>query len=130
MKPGNHTDSLVLNVRPADKRPPQLFVAVTPNVLAPPYNRMVEVVATIQADDNQDSQPRIRLEAITHNEANDATGNVEGAEFGADDRQFSLRAVRTRRCEEPRVYKVVYSATDRSGNKCFAEAYVTVPHRR
>lgn len=130
-KKGNNVDTIRVNIVPVDNTPPQLAVTLTPSVLWPANGRMVPVVATVAVKDDHDWRPEISLEAITHNEGNDASGDVSGAEFGTDDRQFSLRAAGTgRRREEPRVYEVVYSATDWAGNKTYNTAYVTVPRRR
>ncbi len=128
---GNNVDTIDINVVPADTTPPRLAVALTPNTLWPPDGRFVPVTATIAVKDNQDRRPEIRLEAITHNEGDDAGEDVKDAEFGTDDRTFSLRAKRDGRGgRAERVYKVVYSATDWAGNKTFTKAYVLVPGRR
>jgi len=128
--PGNNTDTMTVNVAPADTTPPRLEVTLTPNRLWPPDERMVKIKAAVAVVDNQDHQPHVRLEAITHNEANDASADVAGAEFGTDDRTFRLRAESSGRSKEGRVYEVVYSVTDWAGNKTFAKSYVRVPHGR
>ncbi|MBC7931252.1 MAG: hypothetical protein H7Z38_11885, partial [Rubrivivax sp.] len=119
-----------VKVAPADTTAPQLAVTLTPNTLWPALGQMVPITAHISVKDDHDRQPEIRLEAITHNEANDASSDVIGAEFGTDDRRFWLRAVRDgRRGQKDRVYEVVYSATDWAGNKTLTKAYVIVPRR-
>jgi hypothetical protein len=45
--------------------------------------------------------------------------------YGTDDRSFRVRAERNG--SRQRVYTVVYSATDESGNVGYASATVTVP---
>ena len=55
--------------------------------------------------------------------------DIEGAEFGTDDRQFSLRAERSGG-EGGRVYTITYRARDAAGNTATATATVTVPHDR
>ncbi len=127
---GNNTDTLEVRVVPADTKPPQLAVTLSPNVLQPPDDRMVPITATIFVKDDHGRRPEIKLEAITHNEANDAAEDVAGAEFGTDDRRFRLRAKHSGRRRDSRVYTVVYSATDWAGNKTFTKAYVLVPGRR
>jgi hypothetical protein len=129
-KPGNHTATMKINVVPADTTPPQLSLALSPNRLRPPDEQMVRIRAAIAVLDNQDRQPDVRLEAITHNEANDASADVAGAEFGTYDRTFRLRAVSSGASMEGRIYEVVYSVTDWAGNKTFAKAYVRIPHDR
>jgi len=97
----------------------------------PADGRMVPITAHVSARDDRDREPEIRLEAITHNEANDASSDVIGAEFGTDDRNFSLRAARDGRFGlRERVYEVTYSATDWAGNKTYTKAHVIVPRRR
>ncbi len=127
-KPGNNVATITVNVVPADNTPPQLLVNVSPDRLFPPNGQMIPVTAQVTVSDNEDSRPDVRLEAITHNEANDAAVDVSGADFGADDRGFSLRAARSGKSKQGRIYEVVYSATDWAGNKTYAKAYVTVPH--
>lgn len=129
-QPGNNTATLEVEVVPGDVTPPRLEVTLTPNRLWPPNNEFVLVNAVVSADDGDggDPNPQIRLEAITSNEDNDAAPDVEGADFGTDDRSFSLRAKRGgAHPQAERVYTVVYSATDWGGNKTFATAQVIVP---
>ncbi len=127
-KRGNKTDTMTVNVAPADTTPSQLSVTLTPTRLSPPNGRMIPVMATINVTDNRDPRPVIRLIAITHNEANDAGADVSGAQFGTDDRRFWLRAARSGKSKEGRIYEAIYAATDWAGNITFAKAYVTVPH--
>ena len=54
--------------------------------------------------------------------------DIQGAAFGTDDRTFRLRAERD--CRAGRIYTVVYTATDRSGNQRTAAAQVIVPPDR
>ena len=129
-KPGNNTDTLEVYVVPADIIAPQLTITLTPGTLRPADDRMVPVTATVSVTDDYDQRPEIKLEAITHDEGNDAAGDVSGAEFGTDDRTFSVRARHDGRRREARVYEVVYSATDWAGNQTFTKAYVIVPGRR
>lgn len=125
---GNNVDTMTVNVLPPDTTPPQMTLILSPNQLRPADNQMVRVRAFITATDDQDRQPVVRLEAITHNEANSSASDVAGAEFGTDDRAFRLRAANSGKSRAGRIYEVVYSVTDRSGNKTFAKAYVRVPH--
>ena len=52
--------------------------------------------------------------------------DIQGANFGTDDRQFELRNERSG-TGRGRLYTVTYSATDASGNKTVRQATVTVP---
>ncbi|MFN0139655.1 MAG: VWA domain-containing protein, partial [Pyrinomonadaceae bacterium] len=73
------------------------------------------------------------LVSITANEPVNGKGDgntesdIEDAEFGTDDRQFSLRAERSG-TGSGRVYTITYRATDAAGNSALATATVIVPH--
>lgn len=121
--PGNNVATLVVNVVPYDFIPPSLAVKLTPNVLHPADGHLVPITATLTVRDDQDAHPVIRLESITSSEASSPAPDVAGAAFGTDDRSFSLRAGQAAKAGPGRVYTVVYSATDASGNKTFATAY-------
>ncbi len=86
---------------------------------------MVPVTATIAVNDDQDTQPAVRLVSIASSEARGAASDISGADFGTDDRSFSLRAKQTGN-GPARVYTIVYSATDKAGNTTFATARVNV----
>ena len=71
------------------------------------------------------------LVSITSNEPDegldpdDQPGDIQGADLGADDRSFLLRAERAP-FGTGRVYTVVYQASDGSGNVATAVSQVTV----
>jgi len=110
-----------------DTIPPILTVRLSPNKLWPPNDKLVPITATIAVKDNYDPQPEVILESITSNEALES-GDIQGAQYGTDDRQFLLKAEREGTIKAGRIYTVTYSATDASGNKATASATVTVPH--
>jgi hypothetical protein len=122
-KPGTYTGVIV----PIDTTPPTLSVTLSPATLWPPNNKWVPVTATITVKDDYDSEPEIKLESITVNETL-AADDIQGAQFGTDDRSFSLAAKRAGNNMAGRIYTITYSATDGSGNKSTASATVTVPH--
>lgn len=108
-----------------DKTPPSLTVTLSPNTLRP-NEKLVPITATIAVKDDYDPQPEIKLESITANEvweAEDVKANI-----GTDTRQFLVKAEREGKNKTGRIYTVIYSATDASGNKSIASATVTVPH--
>jgi len=109
-----------------DTTPPTLTVTLNPSTM-PANGRMVPITATITVKDDYDPAPAVQLEAIISNEVVDKD-DVKGAEPGNDDRQFQLKAEHTEGNHAGRIYTVVYSATDGSGNKSTASATVTVPH--
>jgi subtilisin family serine protease len=106
----------------ADVEPPLLSVGLSPAVLSPPNNKMIAVTAAISAADNSGLPPAVTLVSITASGA--ARGKKEliaGAEIGADDRAFELRA------QKGRVYTIVYRATDASGNSSEVSRQIAVP---
>lgn len=111
----------------ADTTPPALSVSLTPATLWPPNGKPVPVTATVTAKDDYDPNPEIKLESITASEPL-LVGDIADAQFGSDDRRFTLKARRAGENKSGRVYTVTYSATDASGNKATATAEVTVPH--
>jgi hypothetical protein len=109
-----------------DVTPPSLTVTLTPSTL-PPNGKHVPITATITAKDDYDPSPEIKLESITPSEMTEP-GDIRDAHLGTDDREFMLKADRDGRNKTGRVYTVIYSATDASGNKATASATVTVAH--
>ena len=110
-----------------DTTPPTLSVTLSPATLWPPNDKLVPVTATITVKDDYDPEPEIKLESITATETL-AVGDIQDAQFGTDDRSFSLAAKRAGNNLAGRIYTVTYSATDASGNKSTASATVIVPH--
>lgn len=111
----------------ADTTPPTLSVSLTPATLWPPNGKPVPITATVTVNDDYDPNPEIKLESITANEPLLA-GDIADAQYGTDDRRFTLSAKRSDQSTPGRVYTVTYSATDASGNKATASTTVTVPH--
>lgn len=109
-----------------DIAPPSLTVMLTPSTLRQ-SEKHVLITATISAKDDYDPSPEIKLESITPSEPAKA-GDIRDAILGTDDRQFMLKAERDGKNKAGRVYTVIYSATDASGNKATASATVTVLH--
>jgi PKD repeat protein len=110
-----------------DTTPPQLTVSLSPNRLRSPNHKLIQVTAVIQADDDRDPDPVVRLVSITCNQTIDPASDIGGASFGTDDRSFYLRAERDGNQHEDRIYMVTYSATDHSGNSKTVTATVVVP---
>ena len=110
-----------------DMTPPSISVEVEPDVIWPPNKKMVRINANVTVSDNRDSSPVISLVSVTCNEC-DPSENVNDVEVGAADFDFSVRASRTGQAKPGRVYTVVYSATDSTGNRSEGSATITVPH--
>jgi hypothetical protein len=118
-----------------DTTAPDLSVSVTPDSLWPPNHKLKDIVATVEATDNCDPSPAIALTSVTSSEADNGLGDgnapndIQGADLGTADLAFQLRAERSG-VGEGRVYTIIYSATDSSGNVTTASATVTVPKSR
>jgi len=110
-----------------DTTPPTLEVIMNPSTLRPADNKLIPVNVTFAVkDDDYDRLPEIKLESITANEQLEPD-DIRDASFGIDDRYIKLRAHHNSWITD-RIYTVIYSATDASGNQTLASASVTVPH--
>lgn len=129
------TDSDTVDVTVRDSTSPSLSVSLSPAVLWPPNHKLVSIAASIQVSDTCDESPMVELVSIVSNEADNGIGDgnasddIQGADFGTDDRAFSLRAERAGR-RLGRIYTITYRAIDASGNVADATAEVTVLHDR
>jgi hypothetical protein len=102
---------------------------VSPAVLWPPNNQLVDIHATVTASSACDPHPTFVLTSITEScsaKNDDKKPDIVGAAFGTPDVDFQLRAAK---CDRPgRVYTITYTATDNAGRTSTASATVTVPH--
>lgn len=116
-----------------DAAPPTITVSLSPTVLWPANHSMVLITASISVQDDADPNPSVELLSITANEPvngrgdGDTESDIDGADFGVDDRQFFLRAERSG-TGTGRIYTVTYRARDAAGNTATASATVFVPH--
>jgi hypothetical protein len=116
-----------------DTTPPVITVDLDRTVLWPPNHKMVEVCATVTVTDNADPAPTYMLTSITSSEPDNDTGDgntvddIQDYNLGTADLCFSLRAERKGNgCG--REYRIVYTATDFSGNTASMTVAVRVPH--
>jgi len=122
----------VAEVRVLDVTPPVLSVVVTPTQLWPPDHTMADIQATVVVTDECDPNPRVRLLSIWSDEPDNGLGDgdtendIQNAEYGTDDRTFSLRRER-QGWGNGRVYSIVYEASDASGNVVQKTVAVEVP---
>lgn len=121
------SDDVTVLMQRLDTTPPTLSVTLSPGTLWPPNDKLLSITAAVTTRDDYDPSPEIKLESITANETL-AADDIQNAQFGTDDKQFSLAAKRAGTNQAGRIYTVTYSATDASGNKATASATVTVPH--
>lgn len=111
-----------------DTAPPELSVSVKKSELWPPNKKLADINVDIEVTDDYDGQPAITLVSITANEPLQ-DGDVQGAEFGSNDRSFQFRATRDGGNQEGRIYTVTYSAEDAFGHAT-ERSVITVPHDR
>ena len=123
--------SATVNVQ--DTLTPTLTVRLNRNVLWMPNHDLVPITATLSVTDRCDPHATFVLTAITSNEPDEGLGDgdaprdIQGAEFGTSDTSFLLRAERSG-TGSGRVYTIVYTASDATGNTASATAVVRVPH--
>jgi hypothetical protein len=123
------------NVTIQDTTPPLLELSASPDVLWAPNHQMVPITVTVTVEDMCDPAPTVTLLSITSNEPDNGLGDgdtandIQEAAFGADDRQFLLRAERSG-AGSGRIYTITYQASDASGNTTVASTQVVVPHDR
>jgi len=118
--------TITVPIEQLDFTPPTLEVALSPNTLRPADGKLIPINVTFTVkEDDYDRLPAIKLESITANEPLEPD-DIRDASYGIDDRYIKLRAHHNFWTD--RVYTVIYSATDASGNQTLASATVTVPH--
>jgi len=116
-----------------DTIPPELEVALSPDMLWPPNHKMADISALVTVSDVCDASPTVSLVSITSSEPDNGKGDgntvndIQDAAFGIDDREFTLRSERSGP-GRGRIYTVTYEAVDSSGNRTSVTAEVTVPH--
>lgn len=104
---------------------PSLSVTASPSRLLATVGTLVTINVSLTVQDDYDAAPEIKLESITANEPL-GSGDISGATFGSDDRQFQLRDVKIPKGSSGRIYTITYSATDGTGNKTTASTTVSV----
>ncbi len=132
---GTNAVSCTTSVTVVDTTPPNLTALLNRDCLWPPNGKMAEIDASITVSDVCDPNPAVVLESITSNEPDDGigdghtTGDIQIPGVGNPDTTFYLRSER-QGGGDGRVYTVIYSATDASGNASYDTSYVRVPHDR
>jgi len=105
----------------------------SPSTLWPPDHSFRPVEVLVEVRDNCDPSPVIELLEVGSSEPADERGDghtrpdIAEVKPGTDDRAFLLRAERDGR-GEGRTYRILYRATDFSGNAAEDATMVTVPH--
>ena len=128
-----NADSCPATVTVEDTIPPTISVTLDQTVLWPPNHRMREINATVVVEDICDPGASFVLTSITSNEPDLGPGSgnfandIQDAAFGTPDTSFRLRAERSGG-GSGRIYTIVYTASDSSGNTATATVQVLVPH--
>jgi uncharacterized repeat protein (TIGR01451 family) len=76
--PMDLSDTEDTSVTIQDTRAPMITVQLTPSELWPPNHKMVDITATVVAEDLCDPHPSIVLTSIVSDEPDDAVGNGDG----------------------------------------------------
>ena len=136
-KGGIDSDTVTITV--IDNIPPEINVSVSPTILRPPNHKMFLITPTITVSDNCDPNPVVVLTSITMNEGEETNtydpnyDSTVGDGHTLNDIQIDengdiyLRAERSG-TGTGRIYTIIYTVTDASGNSATASATVTVPH--
>jgi len=128
-----NTSSCPASVLVQDTQKPTINVTLDRTMLWPPNHKLVTIRANVTVSDVCDPNPKFVLTSITSNEPDNGLGDgdtandIQGATYGTPDVEFQLRAERSGK-GNGRVYTVVYTAYDGSGNSSQAVATVVVPH--
>jgi hypothetical protein len=128
-----NSSACVATVTVADTTPPTIDMSVNPTFLWPPNHSLRPITATVAVADICDPSPFYALTSITSNEPDNGLGDgdqpndIQDAAYGNPDLAFSLRAERGG-VAVGRIYSVIYTASDHSGNTTPAGANVTVAH--
>ncbi|HTG70110.1 MAG TPA: discoidin domain-containing protein [Candidatus Udaeobacter sp.] len=116
-----HTEQLKTVEFKVDKTAPELSVQLDQTTIWPANHKMGTVNVTLHANDAGSGVESVILTSITCNQPDTGLGDIEAA-IGTEATSFSLRA------EKDRIYTIIYTATDKAGNKKAVTATVTVPH--
>ncbi|TFH35502.1 MAG: hypothetical protein E4G99_07160 [Anaerolineales bacterium] len=132
-------DTVVITIR--DTTAPNITLSVSPTTLWPPNHKMVLVAPTVRVIDACDPSPMVGLTSITMNEGDQAStfdpnydtavgsGNTAGDIQIDENGNLYVRAERAG-TGSGRIYTIIFTATDASGNSATASATVTVPHNQ
>lgn len=129
---GNIEDSKSITLR-IDKTTSGLNIVPDKSELWPSNGKLVPIHVDIKAVDDISGVAEIKLISITSNETDgkkgkpDGEADIQGAEYGTDDRTFLLRAERNGG-GSGRIYTIEYTVTDQAGHVISKTATVSVEH--
>lgn len=133
MDASGNSASCSANVEVVDTTPPEISLELNRSALWPPNHKFYDIVASVDVSDICDSNPTFVLTSVESNEPSNGNGDgntspdIHGADTGSADTMFDLRAERSGN-GDGRMYTIIYTASDMSGNTASDTATVIVPH--
>jgi predicted extracellular nuclease len=123
-------DPVLVGLDLCEEIPPTLEVTLNLYELWPANHKLVDVVADVVYSDNFDPYPVLEFVSVVSSEVDDdgGDGSTEPDIIILDDFNFQLRAERSGKGGEGRVYTITYKATDACGNETVVSVEVLVPH--
>jgi len=112
-----------------DTTPPTINLGTaSPNILWPPNHKLVDVTVTASWSDDKDPNPSVSV-SVRCNEGQDGIGDGSTSPdwVKISNTHFQLRAERSGTGVD-RVYTIMYTVRDSSGNRATASTTVIVPH--
>jgi hypothetical protein len=129
-KAGN-AESVQSRTIAVDKTAPDVIIQPNHTDLGAPNKKLVDIKVKLQALDETSGIRDVQLTSITSSESDsglyggDRPDDIQGAELGAHDLEFKLRAELSPKSKQ-RVYTIVYTVSDHAGNQMKAEVMVSV----
>ncbi len=122
-------DPVIIGLDVCEEIAPTLSIELSVDTLWPANHKMVEVTAVVTANDNFDTDPVVTLVSIISSEEDEAIGdgNTSDDIVIEDDFTFLLRAERSGKNKDGRIYLITYQVEDACGNTTLGFATVTVP---
>ena len=126
-----NTGTDTVTIEAVDTTPPEISIAVDPDIMWPPNHKYADVETVVTVHDAVDPSPSLVLVSVTSNEADNGKGdgNTVNDIVIVGDTMFKLRAERSG-TGQGRAYTITYRATDASGNSAEASVTITVPHNK
>ena len=119
-------------VEVSDTTPPTISVELDPDLLWPPNHKLVDIEATVVAEDNCPGVS-FKLVSVSSDEPDNGladgstTNDIQNTDIGTPDVNFTLRAERAGN-SNGRTYTANYTATDGSDNEAMDSDTVEISH--
>ncbi|RTR27193.1 hypothetical protein [Shewanella atlantica] len=122
---------------------PTINISASRDILWPPNQKMVEVIFTVEVNDNCSAAPAIVLTSVESNQPElgitkkeayqgdissaKSGSDIQGANIGSEDYSIYFKADRDGYGDD-RLYTITYTTIDNADNSVSGSALVTVPH--